>query len=65
MVEDGGVQGFMQVMITRSRGNSGKFRKRLQGQKWLVIGNFNDIISNQEKWGGRVRDEWTFKDFRG
>ena len=26
-------------------------RKVLQGQRWLISGDFNDITSNEEKWG--------------
>lgn len=28
--------------------------------KWILIVDFNDITSNEEKWGGRLREEWTF-----
>lgn len=41
-----------------------KRRKRLWGDNWILIGDFNDIASNVEKWGGREREEWTFKDFK-
>ena len=30
----------------------------------MVAGDFNDIVSNEEKWGGRSREEWTFRDFK-
>ena len=28
-----------------------------------LTGDFNDILSNEEKWGGRARDDRSFKDF--
>ncbi|XP_071905957.1 uncharacterized protein [Coffea arabica] len=39
-------------------------RKILWGSRWVITGDFNDIISNEEKWGGRKREEGTFKYFR-
>ncbi|XP_071912179.1 uncharacterized protein [Coffea arabica] len=39
-------------------------RKVGWGDKWIIIGDFNDIISNDEKWGGRRRDNRSFHDFR-
>ena len=31
---------------------------------WILIGDFNEILSNNEKIGGPQRDEWTFRGFR-
>ncbi|XP_071918894.1 uncharacterized protein [Coffea arabica] len=28
------------------------------------MGDFNDVCSNEEKWGGRMREEWSFHDFK-
>ena len=28
------------------------------------MGDFNDLYSNEEKWRGRIRQEWSFFDFR-
>ncbi|XP_027067676.1 uncharacterized protein [Coffea arabica] len=39
-------------------------RKAGWGKKWIIIGEFNDIVSNEEKWGGRNRDDRSFQDFR-
>ena len=33
-------------------------------ESWYALGDFNEIISNQEKIGGRVRPEASFHDFR-
>lgn len=41
-----------------------KDRSRLWGEKWIIMGDFNDIVSNEEKWGGRTREDWSFKDFK-
>ncbi|XP_071906102.1 uncharacterized protein [Coffea arabica] len=39
-------------------------RKSGWGDKWIIMGDFNDITSNEEKWEGRVRDAKNFQDFR-
>ena len=39
-------------------------RKVLWGPRRMIAGDFNDITSNEEKWGGRKRKEGTFHDFR-
>lgn len=35
-------------------------------EEWMLIGvgDFNEILSNGEKIGGKLREEWTFTDFR-
>ena len=38
-------------------------RKVLWGHKWIITGDFNDITSNEEKWGGRKREQGSFQDF--
>ncbi|XP_027096192.1 uncharacterized protein [Coffea arabica] len=38
--------------------------KRLWGERWLIAGDFNDIVSNEEKWGGSSRLESSFQDFK-
>ena len=52
------------VVIRKEQWRVVKDRSRLWGDKWIITGDFNDITSNDEKWGGRVREEWTFRDFR-
>ena len=39
-------------------------RKRLWGDRWMIAGDFNDLVSNDEKWGGIRREEKSFHDFR-
>lgn len=29
----------------------------------MIIGDFNNIKSNKEKWRERIRQDWSFKDF--
>ncbi|XP_071939977.1 uncharacterized protein [Coffea arabica] len=40
-------------------------KKREWGEKWAVMGDFNDICSNGEKWGGNERSEGSLRDFKG
>lgn len=32
-----------------------KVRRRNWGQKWIIAGNFNDILNPEDKTGGRMR----------
>ena len=50
-------------IIRRQQWNVLTRRKQLWGDKWLLAGDFNDILSNEEKWGGRAREDRSFKDF--
>ncbi|XP_071914103.1 uncharacterized protein [Coffea arabica] len=38
-------------------------RKQIWGDCWALMGDLNDITSNGEKWGGRVRTEASFEKF--
>lgn len=35
-----------------------------KGSPWLIMGDFNEIMSNREKRGGRIRSEASFQDMR-
>ncbi|XP_071940156.1 uncharacterized protein [Coffea arabica] len=35
-------------------------RRQLWGDKWLLAGDFNDILTNEEKWGGFTGNPWTW-----
>lgn len=35
-----------------------------RSDEWMLIGDFNEILSNAEKIGGPLHEEWTFRDFR-
>ncbi|XP_027102977.1 uncharacterized protein [Coffea arabica] len=38
-------------------------RSCLWGEAWAIMGDLNDITSNNEKWGGRHRAEVSFQEF--
>ncbi|XP_071933655.1 uncharacterized protein [Coffea arabica] len=38
-------------------------RKKDWGEAWVIVGDFNDLKSDEEKWGGRERAEGSFTDF--
>lgn len=52
------------VGVRRDRWQELSIRKSDWGDKWLILGDFNDIVANSEKWGGRDREEWEFRTFR-
>ncbi|KAL3502870.1 hypothetical protein ACH5RR_037319 [Cinchona calisaya] len=39
-------------------------RSYLWGKEWMITSDFNDIVLNDEKWGGRVRYIRSFNDFK-
>ncbi|CAA0805858.1 Unknown protein, partial [Striga hermonthica] len=41
-----------------------KRHSMLWGDKWFLGGDFNDLVSNEEKRGGKVRSESSFRSFR-
>ncbi|XP_071914130.1 uncharacterized protein [Coffea arabica] len=39
-------------------------RRRLWGDRFMIAGDFNDIVSNEEKWGGNLKEERSFTEFK-
>ncbi|XP_027093499.1 uncharacterized protein [Coffea arabica] len=39
-------------------------RRRLWNNKIVLIGDFTDIVFNDEKWGGKTRESWSFSKFK-
>ncbi|XP_071915285.1 uncharacterized protein [Coffea arabica] len=39
-------------------------RSCLWGDAWAIMGDLNNITSNNEKWGGRLRSDMSFLDFK-
>lgn len=39
-------------------------KKSLCGENWLIAGDKNDILSNEEKQGGRISRDSSFHEFR-
>lgn len=53
--------------VVEYHGNVWKRMLRLNGDRdgpWLLLGDFNEIISNEEKKGGRIRADSSFLQFR-
>ncbi|XP_071923234.1 uncharacterized protein [Coffea arabica] len=38
-------------------------RKKDWGEAWVIVGDFNDLRTNEEKWGGQERAEGSFREF--
>lgn len=41
-----------------------KSMKQMWGPRWVIEGDFNDIKNNEEKLGGKRRQESSFRDFK-
>lgn len=39
-------------------------RRKFWNGNRVYTGDLNDIISNDEKWGGRIRENWSFRAFK-
>ncbi|XP_071916194.1 uncharacterized protein [Coffea arabica] len=39
-------------------------KNRLWGDRFMIAGDFNDIVSNEEKWGGTLRVERSLMEFK-
>ncbi|KAH7842530.1 hypothetical protein Vadar_006447 [Vaccinium darrowii] len=39
-------------------------KARVITEPWVLMGDFNCILSNEEKWGGEEKAEWEMADFR-
>ncbi|XP_071905855.1 uncharacterized protein [Coffea arabica] len=49
--------------IRKAQWKSLEDRMRDWGEDWIIVGDFNDLRSSEEKWGGRDRAERCFREF--
>ncbi|XP_027171528.1 uncharacterized protein LOC113771107 [Coffea eugenioides] len=59
-----GVYASCDPMIRKEQWRVLSNRKRLWGTRYMIIRDFNDILSNEEKWEGVVSEERRFRDFK-
>nr|XP_027088506.1 uncharacterized protein LOC113709853 [Coffea arabica] len=59
-----GVYASCDAQIRKNQWEVLKERSRLWGSRFFIAGDFNDILSNEEKWGGVAREERSFRDFK-
>ncbi|XP_071940051.1 uncharacterized protein [Coffea arabica] len=59
-----GVYASCDAQIRKNQWQVLKERSRLWGSRFMIAGDFNDILSNDEKWGGVAREERSFRDFK-
>ncbi|XP_071933724.1 uncharacterized protein [Coffea arabica] len=58
-----GIYASIDDQIRRKQWEAVQRRNVLWGPRWIITGDFNNITSNEEKWGGRKREQGSFKDF--
>ncbi|XP_042944657.1 uncharacterized protein LOC122278542 [Carya illinoinensis] len=59
-----GIYGFPKVASRHLTWTLMRSLKNVDNLGWLLIGDFNEIIHQAEKWGGVDRPEWQMKNFR-
>ncbi|XP_042965942.1 uncharacterized protein LOC122299620 [Carya illinoinensis] len=59
-----GIYGFPEVASRHLTWTLMRSLKNVDNLGWLLIGDFNEIIHQAEKWGGVDRPEWQMKNFR-
>lgn len=59
-----GVYGPPEVENQKPFWNLLRFLKQRDMGPWLVLGDFNEILAQKEKYGGRLHPEWQLVDFK-
>ncbi|KAL3520268.1 hypothetical protein ACH5RR_018417 [Cinchona calisaya] len=55
-----GIYANSNASIRRQKCKALERRKLVWSTRWVLAGDFNDILSNKEKWGGRIRRDSNF-----
>jgi len=59
-----GIYGFPEVSQRSRTWDLLRQLVRYNGEAWIVIGDFNELLHHNEKWGGRPRPYWQISAFR-